>query len=150
MTTNPTSLDLLHDIVTSDPVSWWPLAPGWYVIMLALLIGVSLLSIRFIQQWQKNRFRREALNQLENISPSNLPALVKRVALCIAPREQVASLSGDDWLTFLDQTGNTTAFTKKVGQQLLALSYSPSESADTEFSELKKTIHNWILKIPNS
>ncbi len=145
MTASPTSLDHLHDIIVPDPVPWLPLAPGWYVLMFALLIATTWISIRLIQQWQKNRFRREALFELETISPSQLPALVKRVTLSIAPREQVACLSGDDWLEFLDQTGNTTAFTERVGQQLLDLSYAPAQSAGTEFSDLKTTIRSWIL-----
>ncbi len=146
MTSNPTSLDNLHDIVVPDPVSWWPLAPGWYVIILGLVIAATWISIRFIQQWQSNRFRREALRQLETIKPSELPALVKRVALCLWPREQVASLSGDDWLQFLKQS-NTTTFTKDSGKNLLSLSYSPDtnlEASSPEFSELKNTVRTWI------
>ena len=60
MKDNPISLDKLHDIVLPETVGWWPLAPGWYVLLLALLIAVSWISIRLIQQWNQNRFRREA------------------------------------------------------------------------------------------
>lgn len=149
MSTNPTSLDNLHDIVMPDPISWWPLAPGWYVVILGLLIAAIWASIRFIQQWQKNRFRREALHELESIKPSELPSLVKRVALCAWPREQVASLSGDDWLQFLQRNN----FPKNLGKNLITLSYSPSSNLKTnspEFSELKTTVRTWIQKIPNS
>ena len=147
MNDNPISLDKLHDIVVPEAVAWWPLAPGWYVLLLALIIAVSWTGIRLTQQWNKNRFRREALNELETISPTDLPSLVKRVCLCIGQREQVASLSGEDWLHFLDQSGSTTDFTQGPGKILLTLSYSPDASIDLnspEFSDLKSSVRTWI------
>jgi len=147
MSTNPASLDNLHDIIVPNPVSWWPLAPGWYVLILGLIIAATWIGIRLNRQWQQNRFRREALSELDSIKPSELPALIKRVALCIWPREQVASLSGDDWLQFLDQSSNSDAFTQGPGKKLSALSYSPDTPLgpnNLDFDELKNTIRTWI------
>ena len=147
MKDNPISLDKLHDIVVPDAVGWWPLAPGWYVIFLGLIIAATWAALRFIQNWNNNRFRREALLELETITPSDLPSLVKRVCLCLCQREQVASLSGEEWLRFLDQSGSTTNFTQGPGKNLLDLSYSPETSINkdsSEYSELKNCIRNWI------
>lgn len=147
MNDNPISLDKLNDIVVPDAVAWWPPAPGWYVLFLALLITISWAGIRILQNWSRNRFRRQALLELETVAPANLPALVKRVSLSIWPREQVASLSGDEWLQFLDQSGNTSAFSKGPGKILISLSYGSDTSFNQdspEFTDLKKCIRIWI------
>lgn len=34
------SLDNLHNIVVPDPVSWWPLAYGWW-FMITVVLGLA-------------------------------------------------------------------------------------------------------------
>ena len=86
------------------------LAPvGWCVLVLLLL----WLGWRFWKRWQANAYRREALRELGEIetAPERLPELLKRVALVAYPRAEVAELSGDAWLGFLDGTLGSTDFT---------------------------------------
>jgi hypothetical protein len=135
--------DDMHDIVVSEPVSWWPLAPGWYVLMLIFAMGMIWLGVKYWNQWKKNAYRRAALRELKSISPADLPALVKRVSLCIYPREQVATLSGEAWLEFLDQSGNTQDFTQGPGRHLLELSYNPNAS-NIPIEELTHIIRKWV------
>ena len=33
---DPGSLQNLNDIVVPGPVAWWPLAPGWYLLLAVL------------------------------------------------------------------------------------------------------------------
>lgn len=133
----------MHDIVVPDPISWWPLAPGWWVVL--LILGIALLWLAAIgyRRWQNNAYRRQALHELETITPAELPALVKRVSLVTFPREKVATLSGEPWLEFLDQTGNTTDFTQGPGRHLLELSYNPNAN-DLPIKELTQVIRKWV------
>ena len=42
----PNPLDQLADIHLPDPVSWWPLAPGWWMLLglaVSIFIAVALL-----------------------------------------------------------------------------------------------------------
>ncbi len=135
--------DQMHDIVLPDPISWWPLAPGWWVILLILALAVIWLSAAAYRRWKKNAYRRAALRELESISPADIPALVKRVSLCIYPREQVATLSGEAWLEFLDQAGNTQDFTQGPGRYLLELSYNPN-AKNIPIEELTSVIRKWV------
>ena len=146
---DPGSLDRLHDIVTPPPAPWWPPAPAWYALGVVFGITVAVLGWRAAAWWSRNRYRRAALVELEGLeaeagrseSAAALAALVKRVALAAYPRERVASLSGEEWLTFLDATGGTTAFTAGPGRRLEA-GYEPGEHrADPELFTL---VRRWI------
>ena len=147
MAANSLSFDDMHDIVVSDPVSWWPLAPGWFVLLLALTLALAWAAAKTFRHWRKNAYRREALRSLELIEPPELPELVKRVCLSAWPREQVATLSGDEWLKFLDQSANTNDFSQGAGRLLLELSYNPNlsiQNDDAEYQRLSKAVSRWI------
>jgi hypothetical protein len=151
MNGDPGSLENLHDLVMPAPVPWWPPAPGWVIVSTALLMVLGWWLIRAIRHWQSNSYRREALVQLRKIDDLgvDLPTLVKRVALSAYPRERVASLTGEQWLTFLDQTGHTDAFTTGAGRWLARLAYEPKLGASlskTEFNGLRTAVRDWILR----
>jgi hypothetical protein len=146
-----TSLDRLHDVMVPSPVPWWPPGPGWLVLGVALLLVLAWWLMRAIRQWQLNCYRREALALLEavNITGLELATLTKRVALSVYPRERVASLTGESWLAFLDETGHTEAFTSGSGRWIARLPYEPQLMAtlpDVERRQLVATIRDWILQ----
>ncbi len=109
MTQDPTSLDNLRDIVEPAPVSWWPLAPGWWVVIGVIAILVIVFAIRMWQNWKSNAYRRAAVDELRSASSAaTIAEILKRTALCAYPRTQVASLSGSAWTDWLSETGRTT------------------------------------------
>jgi len=70
-------------------------------------IAAGLLRLtRLVKRGWQNRYRREALRQLAILSESQqlaaLPHFLKVTALQAYSREQVAGLSGQEWLDFLD------------------------------------------------
>lgn len=125
-----TSLQNLNDIVVPPEVSWWPVAPAWYVLA-GLVLGLLLLLVyRRLQIRARNRYRKRALRELASISQRGdwaawrkLPVLLKRAALSAWPRAEVAALSGADWHGFLDRTAGTDLFTSGVGMILDRLAY---------------------------
>jgi hypothetical protein len=73
--------------------------------------------------------------------------LLKRVALVAYAREQIAALSGNAWLTFLDRTGGTAQFTQGAGVVLAEVSSRPSlgSALDTaQVATLVATARDWI------
>jgi hypothetical protein len=151
MISDPTSLDRLHDVIVPPPVPWWPPAPGWVVICFLLTLALVYWIVRAVRHWQLNCYRREALELLENAhsSGAELATLIKRVALSVYPRARVASLTGEQWLTFLDQTGRTDAFTKGSGRWIARLAYEPqliASLADTERRDLIAAVRDWIIR----
>jgi Domain of unknown function (DUF4381) len=145
------SLENLHDLVMPVPVPWWPPAPGWIIVSAALIMVLGWWLIRVIRHWQSNSYRREALVLLGKMddAQTELPTLIKRVALSAYPRERVASLTGEEWLAFLDQTGHTDAFTTGPGCWLGRLAYEPKLAASlstTELNGLRTAVRAWILR----
>jgi hypothetical protein len=91
------------------------------------------------------------LELLETVHDSGveLATLIKRVALSVYPRARVASLTGDQWLSFLDQTGRTDAFTKGSGRWIARLAYEPQLIAslpDAERRGLIAAVRDWITR----
>lgn len=144
MNENPTSLDRLHDLVTPPPVPWWPPAPGWAIVLALFALLLLGLLLKVFMHWQANRYRREALSLLENTPPAGLSALLKRVALTVWPREEVADLTGDRWLRFLDRTAKTNLFVAGTGKTLESAAFDPA--ADTHAPDLRRAVREWILK----
>jgi hypothetical protein len=150
---DPGSLDRLHDIATPPPVPWWPPAPGWFVVAGIALAVLSSVAWVGIARWRRNRYRREALTELDRITrdprvPSSLThiaELMKRVALAAYPRDWVASLTGDAWLAFLDATGGTDAFTRGAGRVLKEAAYRKDAPSDpSEIVNLSGVVRHWI------
>ncbi|MGY5449709.1 DUF4381 domain-containing protein [Agarivorans sp. MS3-6] len=122
-------------------VGWWLLA----MVIIAALVGLLFSSWRY---WQLCKPRREALqllNQAE-LTLSETNQLMKRLALSYYPRQQVASLSGEAWLSFLDSTlkGNSSAFIS-IKQQWQQQLYAPSPSTlDADTAALCK---RWVRNL---
>jgi Ca-activated chloride channel family protein len=85
--------------------------------------------------------------QRRSESIRQLSVLLKRVALAAYPRIGVASLYGDDWLTFLDQQIGGNHFSKGIGRVLAAAMADPNAGADlsiTEWDGLIDQVRHWI------
>ncbi len=163
---DPGSLKNLYDIITPEPVAWLPPAPGWYVsAVIALYLIISICLHRF-RIWRRNKYRREALAELNRLADQvqnrqqretalrAMPVLLKRTALAAFRRDTVASLSGRAWLKFLDKTGSTDAFTRGTGRLLPKLAYLSSAAIENissnQIAELVTLMREWIKKHASS
>ncbi|WP_322867529.1 DUF4381 domain-containing protein [Aquicoccus sp. G2-2] len=99
----------LHDIHLPTPVSWWPVAPGWWLLLIILcLIALALVIWR---GGRRQSLRVAALDELKTlraheaeVTPPQLATeigvLLRRVALSRDGRA-VSYLSGAGWAAFL-------------------------------------------------
>lgn len=102
MNDSSASLDRLHDLALPPQVSWWPPAPGWYVVIALVLVLLTIAISRAVRRWQANAYRRAALHELKSLeTPAAIAELLRRTALAIAPRPSVAEKSGSAWLDWL-------------------------------------------------
>jgi len=149
----------IDEIFIPEAISWWPSAPGWRVLGVILILLLIAQSTRWLKQWWRNRYRREALRQLGRLQQQAgtqlqdvvavLPYYIKLTALQAYPREDVASLSGRDWLAFLDANYSGPSFSKGAGEKLLSVSYLPREQwqlNDTESETLIEMSRQWIAR----
>jgi hypothetical protein len=128
----------LHPMQLPAPVGWWPMAPGWWLLIIVSVIGIVGLVL-----WLRRRYadpRRYALAELEQIKQRYQDAegtsavvascniLLKRTALTLFPRHNVAALSGDAWLAFLMQ--NSKGCQQDSLQCLADGPYRPSIECD--------------------
>jgi len=105
MNKDDASLQNLHDIVVPDAVSWWPLAPGWWALIVLVLALALVLAIRSLRRWRADAYRRAALRELGLADgPDTIAAILRRTALAIAPRETVAALHGPAWTRWLEES----------------------------------------------
>ena len=138
---NPDALARLRDIHSPLPVGWWPLAPGWYLLAILLLAAVITVIFLFSRHYLNGRARRQALRLLatyqqmhqqnanSQLSAARISELLKRVALVYFPRTTVASLQGDAWIMFLNDTSKGLDF-KGVRTELLDVPYQPMLNCD--------------------
>lgn len=143
----------LHDIHLPEPIGWWPLAPGWYLLAL-LVIAMLVTAIIFAVRYYKNgRAKRQALRLLETyrrqyqqdrnsqLNAARVSELLKRVALVYFPRSKVASLQGDAWILFLNNTAKGLNF-ESVRTELLEAPYQPAISQNLNL--LFQMTRSWI------
>lgn len=157
--TDPTSLQNLNDIVLPEAVGWWPLATGWYFLFGLLLIILGWFAYTSVRRWINNRYRRAALQQLqllaEDIRNSDkrdtglrqIPVLLKRTALSVYPRGQLASLTGKNWYDFLNSKVSKPTFTETTANLLDEISYSVGDlrKVDTKAADnLLNASHHWL------
>jgi hypothetical protein len=143
----------IQEIGMPTPVSWWPQAPGWQLLLAVLALVFAVLVWRRISRWRKDAYRRLALRQLRRISggqeaPASLPVLLKAVAIHAYPRAEVAALWGEKWLDFLDACCQQTPFSHSSRQLLLRLSYQDSEARadDAGMVALLGSAETWIRR----
>ena len=125
----------LRDLHLPEPIGWWPLAPGWWFLLLLVATAIGYLMWHAYKKWQHNHARRFALRELaryeaeylEHRNPvmlaKQLSALLRRGMLAYAPRNVVAGLTGEAWLKWLDRGMPLPYFHTEGGKSLLQLPY---------------------------
>ncbi|WP_067869179.1 DUF4381 domain-containing protein [Neptuniibacter marinus] len=145
----------LRDMHTPDMISWWPLAYGWWLLIISLIIIVVFCGCYLRKKLSDpRRYALEELKLLEQnflqdqdgkrlVMQSN--ALLKRLALSLYPREQVAPLSGARWCHFLQETG--AAPDSAVLDVLAQGPYQEQHSGTIDGAALIKFSRLWIKQV---
>lgn len=144
----------LIDIPLPREVSLWPQTWESRTAVVLLLGGLIVAVWRLVHYRRVNRYRREALAELDSIGragPSardalltRLTLLIRRTALAAFPREQVASLAGPAWLSFLDRTYGGQEFSQGVGRLLVSGPYQQAQPDEAELRLLSGLVRRWI------
>jgi hypothetical protein len=155
-------LEGLIEITPPAPISYGPETVGWFLLFGLLVLALAWIAYRRYRRYKANQYRRWALTKLEDInrvlkqnlglekSLREIPVLVKQTALHAYPRPEVASLSGEDWLRFLDAHYGGTGFSDGPGQLLAQTAYIPDktfqEVKSEDIQQLLKLVRKWIKK----
>lgn len=113
MPQNSASLQNLRDIVVPEPPPLWPPAPGVWVLLIVFAAVVAAVVVVWRRRRADNAYRRAGLSVLENAHTTrDVNIVLKRVALAVFPRPEVAPLHGDEWAAFLDGSCRGVRFTR--------------------------------------
>jgi hypothetical protein len=139
----------ITEVIPPDAISWLPTAPAWRVLAAAALLYALWRALKRGQRWWRNRYRREAIRQL-NLLDSNhserLPAmacLLKATALAASPRAEIARLSGRDWVAWLNQQV-PGAFSQQSAELLASIQYRPATPPPEQLDTLRRECLYWI------
>ena len=137
-------LENLHDFYQPPPPSWRPQTIGWYVVFAIAALMLVWLAVHLFRRWRENRYRREALRELAQVDATELSALLKRTALSVWPREDVASLSGAAWLKFLGSSVHKPLFENAPANRIEEIAFSATSLSDEDESALRNAAGSWI------
>lgn len=153
----------LADIHLPEPVSFWPPAPGWWVLAILLLFLVLWMSRKSFLANRRRKIKAQALNELEKCystyshdsdSDSNrlklryvneANSVLKRVALVHFPGAAVAGLGGPEWVGFIKDNGQSDLLTSEIAD---ALSHGRFQTKlEINVDEMNNFATQWIASL---
>lgn len=139
----------LADIQLPEAISFWPPAPGWWLLLIVIIFTLMAIIYLLTRKPRKpvatgKQLKSQALQELQTIkktyaaqSADNLTAhntlkqlsiLLRRYALSLYQRDDVASLTDSQWLELLDKMADQPVFSSRFAALLTQLPY---QSTDT-------------------
>ena len=153
----------LRDIYAAPQPPWWPPAPGWWLVAVLLAIVLFFLLRKLWGYYQRWRQRRWVLNYLAQLYAAyrtdqdqrsfaaEVSMLLRRVALSRFPPRDVAALSDEPWLSFLDlHSGNSDkGFSTGAGQVLMQAPYAAPNTPASELDAagLYQLARHWVKHV---
>jgi len=154
---NP-ALAQLADIHLPQNISYWPPAPGWWV--LAFLGIISFYGLYRLLRWyiQTRKYRKALLLELGQIkrqwskqknivlTSAKVSTLLRRYAVDQGHRAQVASKSDRAWISYLEKLLKLHEFEKNYHELILELPYQdPLIKFDLEYQNVIGVKINTLL-----
>ncbi len=145
----------LRDIHLPDSILWWPPASGWWILLVLIIVTVCTyflfirqrrnkrLSAIYIAKQELNRIENEyKINQDKSILVKQVSELIRRISISLFNRSESASLTGQNWMLFLDQLNGDDSFSKGIGRILIEAPYQAKP--DYNEKEFLNLIASWI------
>jgi len=142
----------LRDIQIPDAIGLWPPAIGWWIlaVLIPLLLYLSYKLYKYLTRKTALKAVKKQLKALkmntqldDKLKLIELSSLMRRTAVSIFPRTEVASLTANTWLDFLDKHSNTPLFNSETGRLLIDAAYRKSPNLN-ELTALFDLCENWI------
>lgn len=161
MPLNPTQTELtIRDIQLPEAISWWPLAWGWWALLVAIMVLIfcvlaltKYISLRKAQSLAPEPIRpilqREVVaihhlyqkNKDDTWLAQQLAQVLRKTVILESPQSEnnaLARLTGVDWLHALNRhfnlqdAGKKQGFVSKLGLALIEAPYRPHYEYDGE------------------
>jgi hypothetical protein len=118
----------LRDIHLPAPPSWWPPAPGWWLLAF-VVVAVSIFSFVYLyKKTQRARRCQALLAEFERtvaVVRSDAPALAAALSAFLRRQDlrAAAGLRGEAWLAHLDARIGSDEYRRGVGRVLIDAPY---------------------------
>jgi hypothetical protein len=160
-----TPMQQLRDIHDISAIPWWPLAPGWWLLALAMLLLTfavwrwrAVLSLRIpipgltLGSWRwdaagalRDLRRRARAGQDAKRTAGELSELLRRIAMARLGRPACAGLTGNDWLDWLETHDPKGFRWRERGRVLLDAPYAPAgHGEDPQILALIEAVEGWV------
>lgn len=151
-------IEQLHDIEEIDPIAVFPLALGWWFLILCgsvvflLIIWLIKWRVDYLKSWKKDALTKLTLLE-KKLSPSTsaetivtLSEYLRRIVLRRFPREECAGLVGDAWLQWLEKQDPKQFAWRDKGKILIDTPYAPRhiELPLEQVQELIQATRYWV------
>ena len=151
----------LRDIHLPDPVSWWPLAAGWWIsllLIIALIIIAYVFIPKLIKKLKHQPARKLALKEFNIIQQEymtqkdnhrlikSISILLRRVCMTYDTRNNSASLTGQAWADKLSSLDPQKCFSDELMTLLLTAPYQKQAPYNAE--ELLSQCECWFKSLP--
>ena len=154
----------LRDIHDIAPIPWWPPAPGWWLLLLALALLLYAawrwrvpLSLRLpipgltLGTWRWDAAaalraleRRARAGQDAKTTAGELSELLRRIAMARLGRAACAGLTGQAWLDWLSARDPNGFPWHERGRALLVIPYAPPGGNREDLLALIHAAEAWV------
>jgi len=131
---------VLRDIHAASAPPWWPLAPGWWLLLAVVVAAASIvLALRLRRRRRARAIARlfdEALARADSPTAqiAAMSELLRRAARRRDPNAD--TLQGEDWLHFLDAGLKQPVFATETGAVLVEGAFRRDVS-DADVADLR-------------
>ncbi len=144
----------LHDLYEPDPIPFHFETPGWYIVLTLLLIAVIAVLVIQIIKFRRNKYRRIAIRNIENLTTGfslipDLFVILKKTAIHAFGREKTGNLYGKEWIDFLESTGQDiklSAYSEEIADILYKGKTVKSETEKKILLNAKKWVKTHACK----
>ena len=153
----------LADIHLPGTVSLWPPAFGWWLLLLALVVGGILLGRKYVRYKTLQKICGQALTELDRCYRdyadsaaedsdslqlryvNEFNSVIRRVALYHFPQDKVASLGGAAWVDFIREKGDSSKLNDDIAA---ALSYGRFQTqCEVDVDAMNNLGQQWIASL---
>ncbi len=144
----------LRDIHLPAEISWWPLAPGWWLLIIVLAVTAGWIISNVVKRYRANLYRRQALAKLIQIEtriadPEALPdifATLKQAANIAYPNQHFSSLGISKFIEFLQSSCKADVFADLPENLNSALYSNDQQQAKALSLTILASAKTWIAE----
>jgi hypothetical protein len=143
----PDVLAQLRDLQTPEATSWWPPAPGWWVVALLVVLALAALVWAWRRRNARLAGRREAEASLQRLYEGwqasakddsdaacyaqGVLVLLRQIAIHMIGRQEIARSTGAAFIARLNAL-SATPLPSEIGLALHEASYRPGQGFDVD------------------